>query len=128
MFLNLVYPPVAEDRMRWGAYLAVAAFRSLLYVAVRWQEFPGSPLGPAGGKTVANDPILTISEVAALLKIAQKTVYLLAQRGEVPGFKVGGQWRFSRAAIDSWIETASATEQSRTVGTGSGTKARRRRR
>lgn len=87
---------------------------------------------------MANDEILTISELAELLKIAEKTVYVLAQRREVPGFKVGGQWRFSRAAIDLWIETrsrvpqypASAIEQSWAVGAspGSGTKARRRRR
>ena len=87
---------------------------------------------------MANDEILTISEVAELLKIAEKTVYVLAQRREVPGFKVGGQWRFSRAAINSWIEARSrapqhapsAIEQSRAVEapSGYGTKVRKRRR
>jgi len=51
------------------------------------------------------DDILTISDVASLLKVAEKTVYGLVQKGDLPGFKVGGQWRFSRSAIDSWIET-----------------------
>jgi excisionase family DNA binding protein len=55
----------------------------------------------------ADDEILTIPEVAALLKIAEKTVYGLAQRGELPAFKVGGQWRFSRAAIQQWIQSRS---------------------
>ena len=50
------------------------------------------------------DEVLTIKEVAALLKIAEKTAYIMAQRGELPGFKVGGQWRFKRADIDDWIE------------------------
>lgn len=87
---------------------------------------------------MANDEILTISELAELLKIAEKTVYVLVQRREVPGFKVGGQWRFSRAAIDLWIETrsrvperpASAVGRPRASGAspGSGTKARKRRR
>lgn len=59
----------------------------------------------------AHDEILTIPEVAALLKIAEKTVYVLAQRGDLPGFKVGGQWRFSRTAINTWIDVQSrATE------------------
>ena len=53
----------------------------------------------------SQDDILTISEVASLLKVAEKTVYGLAQKGDLPAFKVGGQWRFSRTAIDSWIET-----------------------
>lgn len=53
---------------------------------------------------MGNDEILTLPEVAALLRIAEKTVYGLAQRGQVPAFKVGGQWRFSRDAIQTWIE------------------------
>ena len=51
-----------------------------------------------------NDDILTIPEVAELLRVAEKTVYTLAQRGEIPAFKVGGQWRFSRGAIQVWID------------------------
>ena len=50
------------------------------------------------------DDILTLPEVAGLLKVAEKTVYGLAQKGDLPAFKVGGQWRFRRTAIDSWIE------------------------
>lgn len=57
----------------------------------------------------AHDEIMTIPEVAALLKIADKTVYVLAQRGKLPGFKVGGQWRFSRTAINTWIDAQSKT-------------------
>ncbi len=50
------------------------------------------------------DDILTIPDVASLLKVAEKTVYGLAQKGDLPAFKVGGQWRFRRTAIDSWID------------------------
>ena len=50
------------------------------------------------------DHILTIPEIAALLRVADKTVYGLVQKSDLPGFKVGGQWRFSRSAIDSWID------------------------
>ena len=52
----------------------------------------------------SQDDILTIPDVASLLKVAEKTVYGLAQKGDLPAFKVGGQWRFRRTAIDSWIE------------------------
>jgi excisionase family DNA binding protein len=58
---------------------------------------------------MTHNEILTIADVAQLLKIGEKTLYVLVQRGEIPGFKVGGQWRFSRAAIDSWIESRSKT-------------------
>jgi len=51
-----------------------------------------------------NDEILTLKEVAAYLKLAEKTAYRLAAKGKLPGFKVGGSWRFKREDIESWIE------------------------
>lgn len=54
------------------------------------------------------DEILTLPEVAGLLKVAEKTVYTMAQRAELPAFKVRGQWRFKRADIDRWIEQQKA--------------------
>jgi len=51
--------------------------------------------------------ILTIREVADLLKINEKTVYKLAADAKIPGFKVGGSWRFDRGAITKWIERGS---------------------
>lgn len=50
------------------------------------------------------DEILTLPEVAQLLKVAEKTVYTMAQKGELPAFKVGGQWRFRRVDLDQWID------------------------
>jgi excisionase family DNA binding protein len=50
------------------------------------------------------DEILTLPEVAQLLKVAEKTVYTMAQRAEIPAFKVRGQWRFKRLDLDQWIE------------------------
>ncbi|MCP4053564.1 MAG: helix-turn-helix domain-containing protein [Mesoflavibacter sp.] len=50
------------------------------------------------------DEILTIQEVATYLKLNEKTTYRLASEGKLPGFKVGGSWRFKRVDIDTWIE------------------------
>ncbi|MCU7839414.1 MAG: helix-turn-helix domain-containing protein [Candidatus Thiodiazotropha sp. (ex Troendleina suluensis)] len=50
------------------------------------------------------DEILTLKEVAQYLKLAEKTAYRLAADGKLPGFKVGGSWRFKRADIEQWIE------------------------
>ena len=54
------------------------------------------------------DEILTLPEVAQLLKVAQKTVYTMAQKGELPAFKVRGQWRFKRDDMETWIELQKA--------------------
>lgn len=50
------------------------------------------------------DEVLTIKEVAALLKLAEKTVYAMAQAGEMPAFKIRGQWRIKRTELDQWID------------------------
>jgi excisionase family DNA binding protein len=47
--------------------------------------------------------ILTLDEVALYLKAGKRTVYRLVQQGEIPGFKLGGTWRFRRAELDRWI-------------------------
>lgn len=49
------------------------------------------------------DEILTLKEVAEYLKLAEKTAYRLAAEGKLPGFKVGGSWRFKRVDIENWI-------------------------
>lgn len=51
-----------------------------------------------------SDEVLTIKEVAALLKLAEKTVYAMANAGEMPAFKIRGQWRIKRAELDQWID------------------------
>ena len=38
--------------------------------------------------------ILTITEVAKYLKVAERTLYRLAAAKKIPAFKVGGTWRF----------------------------------
>ena len=48
--------------------------------------------------------ILTIKEVAEYLKVAEKTAYRLVADGVIPGFKVGGSWRFRRDDILRWIK------------------------
>lgn len=79
---------------------------------------------------MTHDDILTIPEVADLLRVAEKTVYALAQKGEIPAFKVGGQWRFSRGAIQVWIEerTRAAQQSSGAPSASSAARTPRRRR
>ena len=50
------------------------------------------------------DQILTLKEVAAYLKLTEKTAYRLASEGKLSGFKVGGSWRFKSSDLEAWIE------------------------
>ncbi len=52
--------------------------------------------------------LLTLEEVAELLRLGKRTTYRMAKEGELPAFKIGGAWRFDRADIDRWIEEQKA--------------------
>ncbi|AEP29392.1 methylation-associated defense system helix-turn-helix domain-containing protein MAD1 [Brumicola nitratireducens] len=51
-----------------------------------------------------NEQILTLKEVAEYLKLTEKTAYRLAADKKLPGFKVGGSWRFRKEDLEKWIE------------------------
>ena len=55
-------------------------------------------------KSTDEGEILTIKQVADYLKVTERTMYRLASAKQIPAFKVGGSWRFSRADIDNWIK------------------------
>ncbi|WP_146492517.1 helix-turn-helix domain-containing protein [Vibrio sp. T20] len=50
------------------------------------------------------DQISILKEVAAYLKLSEKTAYRLASEGKLPGFKVSGSWRFKREDLEARIE------------------------
>jgi excisionase family DNA binding protein len=47
--------------------------------------------------------VLTIGEVAKMLRVHPTTVYRLLKRGDIPGFKIGGNWRVGVNALDRWM-------------------------
>ncbi|MBI1977118.1 MAG: helix-turn-helix domain-containing protein [Candidatus Omnitrophica bacterium] len=47
--------------------------------------------------------LLTIQDVSREIGMHPMTVYRFAQRGLLPGFKVGGRWRFERKLLNSWL-------------------------
>ena len=46
---------------------------------------------------------MTVQDVATHLNVDEKTIYRLAQKGDLPGFKVLGSWRFQRPGLETWI-------------------------
>jgi excisionase family DNA binding protein len=72
----------------------------VFYTADLAKTMPSSP---------ADNAIMTIGEVADDLKVTERTIYRLAGAKQIPAFKVGGSWRFSKADIDTWIKSQSST-------------------
>ena len=46
--------------------------------------------------------VLKVAELAEYLRVHPATVYRLLRRKQLPGFRVGGEWRFSLDEIDRW--------------------------
>lgn len=51
------------------------------------------------------DRLLTLAELASYLHMGQKTVLKLAESKQLPGKLIDKEWRFRRAAIDTWLES-----------------------
>ena len=56
---------------------------------------------------------LTIEDVARRLQINASTIYRLVHQGILPGFKIGGQWRFSEDMLEAWIVEQTTLERKR---------------
>jgi excisionase family DNA binding protein len=54
--------------------------------------------------------VLTLADAAELLRIDEQTVANAAERGELPGRKLGGEWRFARSAVLRWLAGAGEEE------------------
>ena len=54
--------------------------------------------------------VLTLEELAALLKVSETTAYSLVRGGELPGRKVGREWRFLRSRVLDWLAQAGQEE------------------
>lgn len=48
--------------------------------------------------------LMTVEDVAKLLKVSERTVYDWAQKGDLPGGKFGTSWRFKRSEVTKWID------------------------
>jgi excisionase family DNA binding protein len=65
--------------------------------------------GPIQGKgTKVVDPsieVLTASEAAAYLRVAEAEVLRLADRQELPGRRIGKEWRFLKVGLQDWLRS-----------------------
>jgi excisionase family DNA binding protein len=92
--------PTYTTRKKFG--VAFLALRTLNEATANPCVWPGTPharslsVDPTGG-------IMTVSEVAAYLKVHPMTVYRLVRSNVLPCFRVGSELRFSKADIDEWI-------------------------
>jgi len=46
--------------------------------------------------------VMTVKELSSYLRVHPSTIYKLLRRGELPGFRIGTDWRFNAEVIDRW--------------------------
>ena len=51
-------------------------------------------------------PVLTTTQVAKIIGVAPRTVCLWAESLQIPGHKLGRQWRFDEAEIEGWLKSS----------------------
>ena len=64
---------------------------------------PGATLGSYSFQPFDPPEVMNIAQAAQLLQLDDKVVRELAEAGQLPGRKLGNEWRFSRAAIIAWL-------------------------
>jgi excisionase family DNA binding protein len=63
----------------------------------KWKLISRSPVF-----TVSRSPVLSVQELAEYLRVGPATIYRLLKRRELPGYRVGSEWRFNLESIDGW--------------------------
>ena len=58
------------------------------------------------------DDLLTTRQLQELLQVDRITIYRMLKDGRLHGFKVGGQWRFSRREIEAWLQGQQSSQDS----------------
>ena len=73
------------------------------------QGLDDTGLGPAAvGDMMVSDGkyglprVMTVKELSEYLRVHPSTIYKLLRRGELPGFRIGTDWRFNAEVIDRW--------------------------
>jgi excisionase family DNA binding protein len=53
--------------------------------------------------------LLTVDELAAYLQVHRTTIYHMLKARQLPGFRIGSDWRFDVEEINRWLEAAQKT-------------------
>jgi excisionase family DNA binding protein len=100
----------AERLDRAAARLGTSKGRIVADLLARHLEPPsgidalkGAPVGRHEFTPVQELEVLTLEQLASLLELDVEAVRALAEQGDLPGRKLGEDWRFSRAAILEWL-------------------------
>jgi len=62
-----------------------------------------APGGSDRPTTVSLPAVLNIHQAAEYLKVSEATMYILVQREDFPGFRIGKIWRIDARRLGEWV-------------------------
>ena len=54
--------------------------------------------------TADSREVMNLRQASQYLGVSSDTLYRYIGSGEVPAFKLGNRWKFSKAVLDRWME------------------------
>jgi excisionase family DNA binding protein len=60
-------------------------------------------VGHASVRPAEPPEVLTPAQLSELVQVSADDLAAMAEAGELPGRRIGGEWRFSRAAVLAWL-------------------------
>jgi len=101
-----LYVRLGEDptrRLEQAVAVSGKTKRQLIEDAVREHLTDGGLVVGRVALREQGPEVLTLSEAAALIRVVEADLEAEAERGDVPARRIGGQWRFLRAALLDWL-------------------------
>jgi excisionase family DNA binding protein len=68
----------------------------------------GLTVGHAEFRPFSPPDVLTVQQLAEWLQVDEQAIDELAEKGELPGRRLGGEWRFAREAVLAWLANSSS--------------------
>ena len=75
------------------------------------EEESGLGLGRHSFRPAEAPEVMTLAQLAEFLQLDEDEARALAELGQLPGRKLGKEWRFSRRAVFEWLATGEAPEK-----------------
>jgi excisionase family DNA binding protein len=71
--------------------------------------------GGSNRRVAHQDACLTTTEAIEYLRTSPRTLYRHLATGDLPGVRVGHQWRFRKSDLDQWLTLRSSTQGKRFI-------------
>lgn len=55
-------------------------------------------------KSYVGEPLLTVSEVASMMRVSNMTVYRLIKAGDLPALRVGKNYRIRASDVERYLD------------------------